>query len=172
MPNKTNLMAMKGGDPVAERATKLKQDWNTFQSWLKQQGVAGSPELDKGVGENNGGIRMIRQYQKVNPTTLVTPENIPEIQGHFKNYRDYTLNKLRNKQAMITDAKNPNGRYVNPDENLDYYMSGLSKVDGIPGSLTTQHVFPQSFLTTIYQNPSGKIEKKETINQGLAHPSL
>jgi hypothetical protein len=156
------------GDPEAERATKLKKDWNLFQAWLGERGLKGHPSLDRGVGDANVGLQYVKQFQKENPTTLVTPQNIPEIQGHFKNYRDYTLNKLRNRQAMLIDAKNPNGRYVAPDENLDFYMSGLSKVDGIPGSLTTQHRFPDSFLTTIYRGTSGKIEKQMTVNQGLA----
>ncbi len=47
-------------------------------------------------------------------------------------------------------------------------MRGLSIADGVPGSLTTSHVFPSSFLTTIYKDPSGKTEKVEKVNTGLA----
>ncbi len=168
--SKSNLMAMKGGggDPTAERAAKLKADWNKFVDFLQAKGVKGNPALDSGVGDGNVGIQYVKEFQKLNPTTTITPQTIPEVQGHFQNYREYTLNKLRNKQAMITDAKNPNGRYVTPDENLDYYMKDLSKVDGIPGQRTTNWKFPESFLTTVYKAPGGAIEKKVTVNQGLA----
>ena len=165
MKNKLSLLA---GDPTSDRATQLKKDWNSYQLWLKSKGLAGKPELDKGVGDQNLGMQYVKQYKKENPASLVSPETIAEVQGHFKNYRDYAIQQLREKKAMLNDPKNPNGRYVAPDENLDFFMKDLSKVDNIPGSKTTSWQFPPSFLTTIYKDPKGQIEKKEVLNTGLA----
>ncbi len=158
----SNYLKAAKGDPEAERATRLKKDWNSFQSWMKAKGVAGSPALDQGLGEGNLGIKYVRQYQKENPTTLVAPENIKEIQQHFQNYRNYAINEIKNKRATYSGDVS---KIDTPDSD---FMRGLSTVDGIPGSLTTQHQFPSSFLTTIYKDPSGKTEKVEKVNTGLA----
>lgn len=165
-----DLMSMKKeGEPASDRAMKLKKSWNDFQEWLGKKGLVGHPELDKGVGEDNGGIKAVRQYQKENPNTLVTPENIPEIQKHFQNYREFVINKLRTdpKHNQITDPKTGISRSALPNENLDFFMRELSKVDGLPGQLTSKHRFPSEFLTTIYKDPSGKVEKTTVEDKGL-----
>ncbi len=156
------LIAMKKGDAKSERAMQLKTQWNKFARWAAEKGVAGSPDLDKGVGEQNGGIKLVRQYQKENPGTLITPENIPEIQGHFKNYREHVIDLIKNKKADYSGDINM------VDTN---FMPHLSKIDGIPGSLTTKSTFPDEWLTTIYKGPGGVVEKQETVNTGLATPT-
>ncbi len=158
----SNIKTLNGGDPVSDRATRLKSDWNGFQGWLKKRGLAGHPSLDKGVGENNVGIQYLRQYNKENPTSLARPENIKEIQQHFQNYRNYAINEIKNKRATYSGDVS---KIDTPDSD---FMRGLSIADGVPGSLTTSHVFPSSFLTTIYKDPSGKTEKVEKVNTGLA----
>lgn len=99
-----DLIAMKKteGDPSDERAMKLKSDWNQFVGWLSKKGVAGTPELNEGEGENNLGIKYVRQYQKENPNTLISPETIKAVQGHFQNYREYAINKIKTKKAEYT----------------------------------------------------------------------
>lgn len=170
MPN--YLKAAKG-DPTADRAMQLKKDWNAYTDWLAKKGLKGHPSLDVGLGDKNVGMQYVRQYKKENPSSLVSPENINEIQGHFQNYRDFAINQLRNKKAMLNDQIAPNGRYVTPTENLDFFMKDLSKVDGIPGQRTTSWKFPNEFLTTIYKSPTGAVEKKTVENKGLvASPKL
>lgn len=158
----SNIKTLNGGDPVSDRATKLKQSWNDYQMWLKKRGLAGHPSLDKGVGENNVGIQYLRQYNKENSTSLARPENIKEIQSHFQNYRNYAINEIKNKRATYSGDVS---KIDTPDSD---FMRGLSVADGIPGSLTTSHQFPTTFLTTIYKDPSGKTEKVEKVNTGLA----
>lgn len=159
-----------GGDADAIRAQKLKEQWNLFVDFAEKRGLKGHSDLDKGVGADNNGIKLVKEFQAANPGTLITPENIPEIQKHLQNYRDYSINKLRTDPLhnQIVDSKNPKGRPVLPNENLDYYMKDLSKIDGIPGSRTTAYRFPTDFLTTIYKGSGDKVEKTETINRGLA----
>ena len=156
--------------PEEERAQKLKTDWNTYVNWLAQKGLKGHPSLDSGVGDSNVGIQQVKQFQKENPGTLISPETISEVQSHFQNYREYVLNKLRTdpKHNMITDPKTGEQRSALPDENLDFFMRDLSKVDGIPGQKTTNWQFPSAFLTTIYKGPGGNVENKVKTNLGLA----
>lgn len=158
----SNIKTLSGGDPVSDRVARLKSDWNGYQSWLQKRGLAGHPSLDKGVGENNVGIQYLRQYNKENPTSLARPENIKEIQSHFQNYRQYAINEIKNKRATYSGDVS---KIDSPDSD---FMRALSVVDGIPGSKTSSHVFPPSFLTTIYKDPSGKVEKTTKVDTGLA----
>lgn len=137
-------------DPKKNAAVsaKLRGDWNDYTTWLKGKGMQGHPSLDK----NDLGGKMIDQYQKENPSTSVSRENITPIQQELSKYRDYSINELRNKRAMLSDAENPNGRFVSPTENLDGYMKDLSQIDGIAGQKTTKFSFPHSYLKTFSQD--------------------
>ena len=156
-------------NPAEIRAQKLKTDWNRYVDWLDQKGVKGSSQLDAGTGAGNLGIKYVNQYKKENPDSLISPETIKEVQGHMNNYRESTIQQLRDKKAQISDAKAPGGsRFVSPDENLDYYMKNLSVNDGVPGQQTTAWKFPDEFLKTTYRGPGKKVEKVTVENQGLA----
>lgn len=159
--SKMSLMVKKG-DPESDRATKLKSSWNDFVGWLDKRGLKGNAALDRGAGESNVGIQYLRQYNKENPTSLATPENVKEIQSHFQNYRNYAINEIKNKRATYSGDVS---KIDSPDSD---FMRALSIVDGVPGSRTTSHTFPSSFLTTIYKDPSGNIEKTTKENTGLA----
>lgn len=113
-------------------SNKLRSDWNAYTEYLSKKGLKGHPSLDK----NDLGGKMIDQYRKENPTTLVSRENIKPIQQEFSKYRDWVINEARNKKAII-------------DVPEDQFMRGLSTVDGIPGQRTTSFSFPNSYLTTI-----------------------
>lgn len=156
-------------DPAAQRASQLKTDWNRYVDWLDKKGIKGSTQLDAGKGANNLGIKYVMQYKKENPDSLVSPETIKEVQGHMNNYRDFTIDKLRNNKAQIADNASPTGsRKVKPGENLDYYMKNLSSNDGVPGQQTTSWKFPTDFLTTTYKSPENTVEKTVVENKGLA----
>lgn len=154
-----DLISMKKTeDPSDERAMKLKSDWNQYVTWLSKKGVAGKAELNEGEGENNLGIKYVRQYQKENPATLISPETIKEVQSHFQNYREYAINKIKTKKADYT------GDINTIDKN---FMQALSIVDGIPGEKTTAWMFPNEFMKTVYKTKDGAVEKTEVINQGI-----
>lgn len=157
-----NMKSLSDPSPEANRAMQLKKDWNDFIEYAKKKGIAGRTELDKGVGQNNLGMQYVRQYKKENPNSLISPETISEVQTHFKNYRDFAINEIKNKRATW------DGDTSKIDAPDSPFMKDLSVVDGIPGSRTTSWKFPNEFLITIYKAPDGKIEKKETVNQGLA----
>ena len=143
----SNLKTLGEDDPKknAEVSTKLRGDWNSYVQYLKSKGMQGHPSLDK----NDLGGQMIDQYQKENPSTSVSRATIAPIQQELSKYRDYSINELRNKRAVLSDAQNPTGRFVTPNENLDGYMKDLSKVDGIAGQRTTSYQFPDQYMKTL-----------------------
>ena len=139
-----------------EVSNKLRQDWNNYTTWLRAKGMQGHPSLDK----NDLGGQMIDQYQKENPTTSVNRASIVPIQQELSKYRDYSINELRNKRAVLSDAQNPTGRFVTPNENLDGYMRDLSKIDGIAGQRTTSYQFPDRYMKALdAKNNLLKIQK-------------
>lgn len=144
------------------KAQRLKEDWNAYVSWLDKKGMKGNPALDKGAGYNNTGVQYLKMYIKENPKTSLTPESITEVQENFKNYRDYAINEIKNKRATY------DGDISKIDTPESDFMKDLSIVDGIPGHRTTNWKFPETFLKTIYQSPTGAIEKEVVSNTGLA----
>ncbi len=164
LPKKSisEIKSLYQGTPTEDGTAKLKSDWNLFVDYMQKNGAKGHPDLDKGVGKNNMGIRYLEQYRKENPSTSLTPENVSEVQKNFQNYRDFAINEIKNKRATY------DGDISKIDTPQSDFMKDLSIVDGIPGSRTTSHQFPSSFLTTIYKSPTGQVENKNTVNQGLA----
>ena len=134
----------------------IRRDWNAYTLWLEKKGLKGHPSLDT---QDNGG-KMIDLYRKENPNTLISRDKVAAIQQEFAKYRDWTLNEIRNKRAMLVDAKAPGGRFVEPNENLDGYMKDLSIVDNIAGQRTTSHTFPDRYLQTFN---NGQLVKKENL---------
>ena len=155
----SNLKTLGEDDPKKSAAVsfKLRQDYNNYTNWLKTKGMQGNPALDR----NDLGGQMIDQYQKENPTTSVNRAAVVPIQQELSKYRDYAINELRNKRAMLTDAQNPKGRFVTPNENLDFFMKDLSKVDGVAGQLTTAHQFPAEYLKTF--SPDNKLISNQNL---------
>ena len=160
----SSLKTLGEDDPKknAEVSTKLRNDWNNYTTWLKGKGMQGHPSLDK----NDLGGQMIDQYQKENPTMGINRAAVVPIQQELSKYREYAINELRNKRAMLTDAQNPNGRFVTPNENLDSFMKDLSQVDGIAGQRTTSHPFPDEYMKTL--DAQNKLLKTERVGFATA----
>jgi len=66
-----------------------KKDWNEYIDYLEKKGLKGSPELNKGAGEENVGRKVFKQYIKENPKSSLSLEKIPTIQVSF------TFNNIR-----------------------------------------------------------------------------
>ena len=155
----SDLKTLGEDDPKKSAAvsTKLRGDWNNFTAWLRGKGMQGNPALDR----NDLGGKMIDQYQKENPETSVSRSSVAPIQQELSKYREYSINELRNKRAMLTDAQNPNGRFVSPNENLDGYMKDLSQIDGIAGQRTTRVSFPDEYMKIL--DAKNKLIKTERV---------
>ena len=122
-------------------------DWNNYVAWLDAHKLKGDPRLDK----DNYGFKVLEDYRKENPNTTITKDMIVPIQQEFSNYRNWSLEQIRQKKAAMA-----------PGTTEENYMKNLSVVDGIPGQRTTSFQFPQAYLTTFNNNQS-----EGTVNQGF-----
>lgn len=126
----------KSAKAVAENITdQNRKDWNDYYSYLKKNNLSGSDKLDAGNGNDNAGIKQLQTYIKSNPNTSLTPELIPAIQKDFSNYRQFALNDIKSGHSAFGDGVNE-----------DNFMKELSVVDGLPGSKTTKHFFPERYM--------------------------
>jgi hypothetical protein len=70
---------------------KHKEDWNKYLGWLKEKGMQGKPELDKGgVGE-----KLFQEYLKQNPETSLSKSIIPGIRKEYVNMRDKAIEEMK-----------------------------------------------------------------------------
>lgn len=126
----------------------VRQSWNNFINFLRQKGVAGDPSLDKG----GLGPALLNQYVRQNPDSYLKENMVPAIQKDFQNLRDYSLQQVKAGKAAFADGVN--------EQN---FMANLSDVDGYPGQNTTQHIYPQAFMS--YMDDQGKLLNTE--NKGF-----
>lgn len=109
----------------------IRRGWNNYTDWLDKKGLKGSPELDK----NDLGLQMIDQYRTENPATPITRDMVIPIQKEFQNYRNYSLDQVKQGKASFA-----------PNTNEGNFMKSLSIIDGIPGQRTTSFKFPEAYL--------------------------
>jgi hypothetical protein len=126
--NTTDTLEKKVATKTPETTVVLSQtqmrDWNAFVDFVESKGYKGSKELDvKGAGL---GKKLMDEFKKLHPETSVNYEMVAQVQ-----------------QAMVgvqKTAQEFSKRRNDPDaENI---MGNISKVDGWPGSKTTQFKFP------------------------------
>ena len=133
--------------------SEVKVEWNNYVDYLEKKGLKGSKELDKGKGDMNVGRKVLAEYIKSNPDTLLTLDMVGAIQNEFTK----TKSKLESdiKQGKIsTTAKE--------------VLPNLSKQDIYPGSKTTTYKFPTAALESKLKDVStGKITKLGTEQLGF-----
>jgi len=80
------------GEESAPKITNQhKQDWNNYLGWLKEKGMQGKPELDKGgVGE-----KLFQEYLKANPETSLSKDVIPGIRSEYVNMRNKAIEDMK-----------------------------------------------------------------------------
>jgi hypothetical protein len=118
-----------------------RQDWNKYLEYLEAKGLAGSPELDKGVPTE--GRKVFKEYLKTNKSSLnnVDPDKlIKSIQYEMKCLRSgkkfpgLTSDQLEYFQGYLKGAKK------------NFMDIKTSDSDGNPGQYTTQEYYP-SFMS-------------------------
>ena len=146
-------------DPINEPAPaavpiddNVKQAWNDYTAYLNKKGLMGSATLDAG----DTGLKTLAMYQKANPNSILTKEHIPVIQQAFSDYRGRALADIKSGKA--TGPKNPD----------ETFMPGLSKIDGIPGSMTTSYQFPAANFTHQIKDANGRVISSTTDHQKFA----
>lgn len=128
---------------------KQREDWNNYVNWLEKKGYKGSPLLDKketGLARN-----LFDQFIKENPKSTINYETVKSVQ--------YEMQKLRDAAQGFAARRN--------DPNAKNIMSGVSKLDGWPGSKTTSFKFP-SMSEKQYYNNALQSQK----NLGIVNPEL
>lgn len=123
-----------GGDPI-NLTPQQRQEWNKYVDYIKSKGYSGSPLLDK--KETGLATKLFGQFKAENPGVTLTLDHIGAVQQEMAD-----LQKSSQAFAARHGDKNPAN-----------VMSGISKVDGWPGSRTTQFKFPE-MQTQDYRNGS------------------
>lgn len=123
------------GDEVPKDLTpRQRSEWNAYVDWLDTKGYKGSPLLDKKATGLASGL--FEQFKKENPDVTLTYENISQVQTEMQKLRENV--QAFEKRRGAKDA--------------DTLMSGISQVDGWPGSKTTSFKFPSMTIQEFRNN--------------------
>src|SRR5438876_4000160 len=96
-----------------------RMEWNNYVNFLEEKGYKGSPLLDK--KETGLAKSLFDEYTQMNPGTPLKYEDIKSVQLEMQKLKD-SAQALAKRQGY-KNAKN--------------IMTGVSDVDGWPGSKTT-----------------------------------
>lgn len=139
-----------GDDPKAPPLSPQQMsDWNRYVDWLEKKGYKGSKELDK--KETGLARKLLEDFRKETPDVTITYEDVPKVQSEMQKLADAA-------RSFETRRGNPNASKI---------MSGVSKLDGWPGSRTTAFRFPD-MMQQQFQN-GALVEQKEL---GLVNSAL
>lgn len=117
--------------------------WNRFLNFVDSAGYKGSKELD--VRNKNLGATLFSQFKQQNPDITIDYSIVPSVQNALRQIHQFNL-----------DFQKRHGNQV--DDNTAF--SGVSKVDGWFGSLTSQYKFPTASYNE-YQN--GNLVKSQDL---------
>jgi len=143
-----------------ESTTKItdqhKQDWNKYLGWLKDKGMQGKPELDKGgLGE-----RLFDQYIKENPETSLNRNLIPGIRREYNDLRNQAIEEFKSGKSVFNYKDKPSSDY-------DLFMKHIvdnekSANPNYVGQHLTMTMFPGAKITEKDAN-TGKVLSQKSI---------
>ncbi len=121
---KSEIKAAAGIQQSAEKALttitpELRIEWNNFVDWISEVHPGGIG--DKGADPT---AQLVAEYQKANPGTVITPQNIQKFQADLLEYN--------NKWISLQKAYRPQGNT----------LSAPSGVDNRIGSITSKMRYP------------------------------
>lgn len=129
----------------------IKQDWNSYLTWLDKKGMRGKKELDTG----DLGNKLFRQYLKENPNTSLSEKVIPSIRQAYVDLRNDRLKELQSGSATTNT--------VNPENFMNHILLNEKSNDpNYVGQHLTQTMFPGAKLTS----PTGEVKKIELLGKG------
>jgi len=124
MPKLKVTTPPEGDHPAKELTPQQRQDWNNYVDYVEKKGFKGSPQLDK--KDTGLAKKLFDEYVKANPATSINYDTVKSVQ--------YEMQKLKDSAQEFAARRN--------DPNAKNIMSGVSPVDGWPGSKTTSFKFP------------------------------
>lgn len=136
-------------------------EWNGFLDYLDKKGVGGSKELD--VRSKGLGLSYLKQYQKENPTTTITPEMVQNVQ-----YDQYLLRKGDSFNGLGPEQMN----YLRAGLNPSFLARPVSPVDNWLGSITSKLYYPQARRGDNIGNSYNFGPAVEDYVKGLSDPSI
>lgn len=114
-----------------------KANWNKFIDFVKMQNMAGNPQLDQ--RNKQLGMALLQKYNYSNPQQALPMDVVPRVQQDLQDQRAQLVSQFRSGKGNFT-----------PDvKSEDDIMSGISPVDGWPGSKTLAHKFPVAQAVTV-----------------------
>jgi hypothetical protein len=156
--------AVDGGgddDPNMIKRKAVMNDWNTFIDFLDTKGLKGSAKLNT---DKNFNQSLFNEYRKANPKSQLTYDMVPDVQKEFVNYRNYSIDQLRNGKLKV---QGKDGKILTPDQfepqlgkNFENFWPELSKVDGWVGEKTSKWKFPTLYMQTI-DGTTGQVIKEQ-----------
>ena len=154
MPDNNDDKPKSGSSKPAKSGVTPQQqrDWNDYVNWLGQKGIKAHPDLNKGEGDDNNGIKVLKKYIELHPNTSLTPDIVPHIQQSFIDMRNHLLDEVKKGNMKLDKGVTP-----------DNFLKDLSGVDGVPGQNTTRYQFPEVY--TKYLDSQNKVVK--TTDDGL-----
>lgn len=111
-------------------------DWNSFLVWMKEIGMQGKTELDKG----GLGYKYLDQYIAEHPGTSLSREKLPKINEYYRELRKWNLNQIKAGKAQFAPGVT--------EENFMKWVVENDKTDHpeYPGSNFTRQFFPENFV--------------------------
>lgn len=123
------------GDDPKPLTPELKNRWNKFLDFVELQKMKGSPLLDQ--RNKQVGMGLLQKFNFANPDSALPTDIIPKVQQELQNYRSKMVDQYKKGKIAVT-----------PDIKSEAdIMSGISSVDGWPGTKTLSSKFPVATLT-------------------------
>lgn len=119
---------------------EMMEEWNNFILWLRTKGLAGNPKMDHIAFSQQA----MTAYKQETPDSKITYDIVRPVQTQIKNFRQYSINKIRQGKMDVKPVKDFN---LAPD--YSNYMDWVNKTteDGILGQYTSQFMFPKYYIT-------------------------
>lgn len=138
-----------------------RQDWNAFLDYLGKKGVGGSKDLD--ARDKGLGLSYLKQYQKENPNTTITPDLIRNVQ-----YDQYLLRKGDSFNGLNPEQM----KYMRAGLNPSFLAREISPIDSWIGSITSKLYYPQARRGDNVGNSYNYGTDVESYIKGLTNPEI
>lgn len=115
-------------DPISSETMSR---WNRLIQFAKQKGYSGMEALNH---DEKLRKRVFDEYNAANPDSPVDYSIVKDVQNEIQKYKQKALQAIQSGKGSYSGS------------NLNNFMSGTSKVDGVFGSKTSSWEFPSAYI--------------------------